>query len=48
MIPDFSSLNTRQPKDDAILKFGSIKGDWEQDAKKLAWKKSDLYDDKYM
>ena len=32
--------------DDIIFKFGCTKLDWEEDAKKLAWRKSDLYDDR--
>ena len=48
LIPDFNETVSLIKEDDGILfKFGSIKCDWEQDAKRLAWRKSDIHDDRY-
>ena len=39
LIPDFNETVSLIKEDDGILfKFGSIKCDWEQDAKRLAWR----------
>lgn len=43
LTPEF---NVKVDSDDILFKFGCNKLDWEEDAKKLAWRKSDLYDDR--
>lgn len=46
LIPDFKQVEDSEA-DEILFKFGSIQSDWEQDATKLAWRKSDLRDDQY-
>ena len=46
LIPDFKQVEDSEA-DEIVFKFGSIQSDWEQDATKLAWRKSDLRDDQY-
>ena len=47
LIPDFNETVSLIKDDGILFKFGSINCDWEQDAKRLAWRKSDIHDDRY-